>query len=187
MGDALIVILPVLVLGAVLWALSTALRPRDSGMSEAERYQLDLAMRSQAHYAAQVQAATAARARVDAATRPSQNEQQHTQQQDHARDAVLAQASHGPVLPGRQLNPQLDMVFSPIESLGIPVLILVVVTVAVNLAARACSRRQRRADGPAQAPPESADLAKVPAARLAEDEHRRFYALIDQGQAMAVL
>ena len=109
MGDALIVILPGLVLVAVLWALSTALRPRDSGMSEAERYQLDLAMRSLAHYAAQVQAATAARARVDAATRPSQNEQQHTQQQDHARDAILAQASHGAVLPGGQLNPQLAL------------------------------------------------------------------------------
>jgi hypothetical protein len=109
MGDALIVILPVLVLGAVLWALSTALRPRDSGMSEAERYQLDLAMRSQAHYAAQVQAATAARARVDAATRPSQNEQQQTQQQDHAREAVLAQAYRGAALPGGQLDPQLAL------------------------------------------------------------------------------
>jgi len=53
---------------------------------------LDLARRSQAHYAAQVQAATAARARVDAATRPSQNEQQHTQQQDHARAALLGRA-----------------------------------------------------------------------------------------------
>lgn len=119
MGDVLIVILPVLILVAVLWALSTALKPRDTGMSEAERYQLDLAKRSQAHYAAQVQAATAARARVDAATRPSQNEQQHTQQQDHARAALLGQpglntgqgqhAFQGPVLPGGQLNPQLAL------------------------------------------------------------------------------
>jgi ribosomal protein L7/L12 len=117
MGDVLIVILPVLILMAVLWALSTALKPRDTGMSEAERYQLDLARRSQAHYAAQVQAATAARARVDAATRPSQNEQQHTQQQDHARAALqgrpglaAGQGQHavqGAVLPGGQLNPQL--------------------------------------------------------------------------------
>lgn len=119
MGDVLIVILPVLILLAVLWALSTALKPRDTGMSDAERYQLDLARRSQAHYAAQVQAATAARARVDAATRPSQNEQQHTQQQDHARAALLGQpgsvagqgqhAFQGAVLPGGQLNPQLAL------------------------------------------------------------------------------
>lgn len=117
MGDVLILILPVLLLAAVLWALSTALKPRDSGMSEAERYQQDLARRSQAHYAAQVQAATAARARVDAATRPSQNEQQQSQQQDHARAAFLAQAGQGPaaghhgyqgaVLPGGQVDPQL--------------------------------------------------------------------------------
>jgi ribosomal protein L7/L12 len=100
---------------AVLWALSTALKPRDTGMSEAERYQLDLARRSQAHYAAQVQAATAARARVDAATRPSQNEQQHTQQQDHARAALqgrpglaAGQGQHA-VLPGGQLDPQLAL------------------------------------------------------------------------------
>lgn len=119
MGDVLIVILPVLILMAVLWALSTALKPRDTGMSDAERYQLDLARRSQAHYAAQVQAATAARARVDAATRPSQNEQQHTQQQDHARAALLSQpgltagqGQHslpGAVLPGGQLNQQLAL------------------------------------------------------------------------------
>jgi ribosomal protein L7/L12 len=117
MGDVLILILPVLLLAAVLWALSTALKPRNNGMSEAERYQQDLARRSQAHYAAQVQAATAARARIDAATRPSQNEQQQTQQQDHARAALLAQPGSGPfpghhgypgaVLPGGQLDPQL--------------------------------------------------------------------------------
>lgn len=116
MGDVLILILPVLLLAGVLWALSSALKPRNTGMSEAERYQQDLARRSQAHYAAQVQAATAARARIDAATRPSQNEQQQTQQQDHAR-ALRAQPGSGPfpghhgypgaVLPGGQLDPQL--------------------------------------------------------------------------------
>jgi ribosomal protein L7/L12 len=63
-----------------------------------------------------VQAATAARARVDAVTRPSQNEQQQSQQADHARQALRAQAGsapgagtpgyQGPVLPGGQLNPQ---------------------------------------------------------------------------------
>jgi len=116
MGDVLIVILPALILAAVIWAISTALKPRNTGISDAERYQLELAIRSQAHYAAQVKAATAARARVDAATRPSQNEQQQSQQADHARAALHAQAGsgpgvgmhgyQGPVLPGGQLNPQ---------------------------------------------------------------------------------
>ena len=119
MGEVLLVILPALILAAVLWAFVTALKPRDFGMSDAERYQLELAARSQAHYAAQVQAATAARARVDAVTRPSQNEQQQTQQADHARAALRAQAGsmpaggphgyQGPVLPGGQLNPQLAL------------------------------------------------------------------------------
>lgn len=116
MGDVLLVILPALILAAVLWAFATALRPRDFGMSDAERYQQELAVRSQAHYAAQVEAATAARARVDAVTRPSQNEQQQSQQADHARRALRAQAGSAPasghagyqghVLPGGQLNPQ---------------------------------------------------------------------------------
>jgi ribosomal protein L7/L12 len=112
MGELLMVLLPALILVAVLWALSTALRPRDSGVSDAERYQQDLAMRSAEHYAAQVRAATAARARVDANTRPSQNEQQQSQQEDHAREALRAQAGAGAgqygytALPGGQLNPQ---------------------------------------------------------------------------------
>lgn len=119
MGDVLLVILPALILAAVLWAFATALRPRNSGMSDAERYQQELAVRSQAHYAAQVQAATAARARVDAVTRPSQNEQQQSQQADHARRALHAQLGSAPaaghpgyqghVLPGGQLNPQLTL------------------------------------------------------------------------------
>lgn len=117
MGDVLQVILPALIVAAVLWGLSTALRPRNPGMSDAERYQLELAMRSQAHYAKQVQAAEAARARVNAATRPSQNEQQQSQQRENARDrAGQAQASGGnghsylaPVLPGGQLNPHFEL------------------------------------------------------------------------------
>lgn len=117
MGDVLQVILPAVIMAAVLWGLSTALRPRNPGMSDAERYQLELAMRSQAHYAKQVQAAEAARARVDAATRPSQNEQQQSQQRENARDrAQHVQASgvggHGyqaPVLPGGQLNPHFEL------------------------------------------------------------------------------
>ncbi|HSN38092.1 MAG TPA: hypothetical protein VLT34_17240 [Arthrobacter sp.] len=116
MGDVLLVILPALMLAAVLWGIVTALKPRDFGMSDAERYQQELAVRSQAHYAAQVQAATAARARVDAATLPSQNEQQQSQQADHARQALRARTGaapavgqhgyQGPVLPGGQVNPQ---------------------------------------------------------------------------------
>ena len=116
MGDVLMDLVPALILVALIWAVSTALKPRDTGISDAERYQLELAVRSQAHYASQVKAATAARARVEAATRPSQNEQQHSQQADHVRDAMRAQASSGPgagmhgyqaqVLPGGQLNPQ---------------------------------------------------------------------------------
>jgi ribosomal protein L7/L12 len=116
MGDVLIAVLPALILAAVIWAIATALKPRNNGISDAERYQLELAIRSQAHYAAQVKAATAARARVDAATRPSQNEQQQSQQADHARAALHAQSGsgpgpgmhgyQGPVLPGGQLNPQ---------------------------------------------------------------------------------
>ncbi|WP_309106428.1 hypothetical protein [Arthrobacter sp.] len=115
MGDVLQVILPAVILAAVLWGLSTALRPRNPGISDAERYQLDLAMRSQAHYAKQVQAAEALRARVDASTRPSQNEQQQSQQRDNARDrAQHAHASsgsgyHAPVLPGGQLNPHFEL------------------------------------------------------------------------------
>jgi ribosomal protein L7/L12 len=112
MGEILVALLPAIVLAALIWALSTALSPRDSGISDAERYQHDLAIRSAEHYAAQVRAATAARARLDANTRPSQNEAQHTQQADNARAALHAQAGgtagqHGyAALPGGQLNPQ---------------------------------------------------------------------------------
>jgi len=119
MGDVLIVILPALILAGVLWAVSAALKPRNFGISDAERYQLELAMRSRAHYEAQVKAATAARARVDAATRPSQNEQQQSQQAEHARAAsqgsgrAFSDRSRpgypGAVLPGGQLNPQFTL------------------------------------------------------------------------------
>ena len=75
MGELLLVLLPALVLAALIWGLATALSPRDSGVSEAEKYQRDLAERSARHYAAQVPAATDARARLEAKTRPSQNAQ----------------------------------------------------------------------------------------------------------------
>lgn len=85
MGDLLLVLLPAIVLVALMWGVATALRPRDPGISEAEKYQRELAERSARHYAAQVQAATAARARLQAATHPSQNAQQQHQQQEHIR------------------------------------------------------------------------------------------------------
>lgn len=72
------------------------------------------------------------------------------------------------------------------ESLVIPLLILVAVAVAVTLTARAWGRRRQSAE-PAKAPPESAELAKMAASKLSEDQHRRLYALIAQGQAMAAI
>ncbi len=126
MGDVLLVMLPALILTAVLWAVATALRPRNFGISEAERYQQELAVKSQAHYAAQVQAAVAARARVEAATRPSQNSQQQSQQEDHARSAQLARSAsisagsrHGDAPPGvGLLSPQLLLELQSLASSG---------------------------------------------------------------------
>jgi hypothetical protein len=115
MGDILMVLLPAGILVAVLWTLTTALRPRDTGVSEAEKYQQDLARRSAAHYAEQVRLATAVRARLEANTRPSQNEQLQSQQADHARAALLGQAgtgaagAYGQSLPGGLFDPQLVM------------------------------------------------------------------------------
>ncbi|MDQ0147023.1 hypothetical protein [Pseudarthrobacter niigatensis] len=54
MGDLLLVLLPAIVLVALLWGVATALRPRDPGLSEAAKYQRELAERSARHYAAQV-------------------------------------------------------------------------------------------------------------------------------------
>ncbi|MFE4226402.1 hypothetical protein ACFRJ8_00765 [Arthrobacter sp. NPDC056886] len=96
MGDVLLVMLPALILAAVLWAVTTALKPRNFGISDAERYQRELAVKSLAHYSAQVQAAEAARARVEATTRPSQNTQQQSQQADNARSALLARIGSAP-------------------------------------------------------------------------------------------
>jgi ribosomal protein L7/L12 len=114
MGDILMVLLPAGILVAVLWTLATALRPRDTGTFDAEKYQQDLARRSAAHYAEQVRLATAVRARLEANTRPSQNEQQQSQQEDHARAALLSHSgagagTHGYSLPGGLFDPQLAM------------------------------------------------------------------------------
>ncbi|MEV7635042.1 hypothetical protein AB0N71_02575 [Pseudarthrobacter enclensis] len=74
------------------------------------------------------------------------------------------------------------------ESLVIPALILVVVVLAVGLAARALGRRKGgRGDAPQQPSPGAAELARTASAKLPEEEHRRIYALIAQGQAMAAI
>jgi hypothetical protein len=74
------------------------------------------------------------------------------------------------------------------ESLVIPVLILLAVGAGVLLAARAMRRRtaDRRERGHTP-PADPVELARAAAARLTEDEHRRLYALIAQGQAMAAI
>ena len=74
------------------------------------------------------------------------------------------------------------------ESLVVPVLILLAVAAGVTLAARAITRRKASAGAGPQLPaPSSADLARTAAGKLSEDEHRRLYALIAQGQAMAAI
>ncbi|MBT2533512.1 hypothetical protein J7E83_15575 [Arthrobacter sp. ISL-48] len=73
------------------------------------------------------------------------------------------------------------------QSLLIPALISVVVAVGVALAARAISKRAAaggRSSTPAVNPVE---LARSASAKLTEDQHRRLYALIAQGQAMAAI
>lgn len=74
------------------------------------------------------------------------------------------------------------------ESLVVPVLILLAVVAGVMLAMRALGKR--KAAHPAATPQPaatSAELARAAAAKLSEDEHRRLYALIAQGQAMAAI
>ena len=173
MGEILLVLLPAMVLVALIWGLSTALSPRDSGMSDAEKYQHDLAERSAEHYAAQVRAATAARARLDANTRPARTTTNHPPPGDALRPGPRQEVHRS----------ALEM-----ESLVIPAFILVVVAAGVALAARAISRRRRLPQRPARPPPvDPVELARTAAAKLTEDQHRRLYALIAQGQAMAAI
>lgn len=74
------------------------------------------------------------------------------------------------------------------ESLVVPVLILLAVVAGVMLAVRALGRRKAaHSTAPAQPAATSAELARAAAAKLSEDEHRRLYALIAQGQAMAAI
>jgi ribosomal protein L7/L12 len=75
------------------------------------------------------------------------------------------------------------------ESLVIPALILVLVAAGVALAARAFSRRVPASSQPGNTPAavDAVELARTASAKLTEDQHRRLYALIAQGQAMAAI
>jgi len=75
------------------------------------------------------------------------------------------------------------------EALLIPLLILLLVGLGVALAARAIGRRRPRTTQDAKPQPvrNSAELARTAAARLDQEQHRRLYALIAQGQAMAAI
>lgn len=74
------------------------------------------------------------------------------------------------------------------ESLVIPVIILAVVAAGVALAARGVSRRQAAAKQAGTAPAvDGLEAARLAAAKLSEDQHRRLYALIAQGQAMQAI
>lgn len=79
------------------------------------------------------------------------------------------------------------------ESLVIPVLILLLAGIAVLLVARAWGRRtagsrpSTAAGGSASPPQDPVARARAAAANLTEDQHRRLYALIAQGQAMAAI
>jgi hypothetical protein len=123
LGDVLIVAAPAAILGMVIWALNRAFKPRDFGVSEAERYQRELARRSAAHQAEQTRAALAARARINTSALPSQNQQQarqysenhpapqgpagHSQQHTTGAAAPASAGRQQAVLPNGQLNPDL--------------------------------------------------------------------------------
>lgn len=75
------------------------------------------------------------------------------------------------------------------ESLLVPLLILAFVGAGVLVGARALGRRGAR-PRPEAAPQPASDpveLARSAAAKLSQDQHRRLYALIAQGQAMAAI
>ena len=75
------------------------------------------------------------------------------------------------------------------ESLIIPVLILALVGVGVLLAAKAVGRRTAKVlpDSEPQSGRDPVELARMAAAKLDQEQHRRLYARIAQGQAMAAI
>ncbi len=75
------------------------------------------------------------------------------------------------------------------ESMLVPLMILLLVATGVVLVFRAISRRavNSRPEAAPQPGPDAAELARSAAARLDQEQHRRLYALIAQGQAMAAI
>jgi hypothetical protein len=75
------------------------------------------------------------------------------------------------------------------ESLIIPILILALVGAGVLLAARVIGRRAAKVlpGSEPQSRPDPLELARTAAAKLDQEQHRRLYALIAQGQAMAAI
>lgn len=75
------------------------------------------------------------------------------------------------------------------ESLLIPILILALVGAGVLVASRAWGRRRDlpRPEAMPQSGRDPAELARAAAAKLNQEQHRRLYALIAQGQAMAAI
>lgn len=75
------------------------------------------------------------------------------------------------------------------ETLIIPVLILALVGVGVVLAVRAYGRRgaQPRPEAAPTPGRDPVEAARAAAAKLNQEQHRRLYALIAQGQAMAAI
>lgn len=74
------------------------------------------------------------------------------------------------------------------EPLVAPLLILLAVFAGVALAARAIGRgRAKRGAEQARPAATPVDVARAAAAKLSENDHRRLYALIAQGQAMAAI
>lgn len=109
LGDVLTIALPLIIVVGLLWALSAALKPRDTGISDAERYQRELAARSAAHQASQVQAALASRSRIEETTQRNRSGQQRTAPVDQPGGGGHSVPAQQPpaVLPNGQLNPQL--------------------------------------------------------------------------------
>lgn len=76
------------------------------------------------------------------------------------------------------------------ESLLVPVLILLAVIGGVLVTSRIIARRAAASkveSAQQSAPKDAVELARESAAKLSEDQHRRLYSLIAQGQAMAAI
>ncbi|MFP3581444.1 hypothetical protein [Arthrobacter sp. fls2-241-R2A-200] len=76
------------------------------------------------------------------------------------------------------------------ESILIPLLILIAVVAGVLLLTRAASKHSQEAKESAAAastPKDPAELARESAAKLNQEQHRQLYSLIAQGQGMAAI